>query len=123
MPKTSPPQFYLAFENSNCQDYITEKFFVNGLGHSVLPVVMGGRPEDYRRSAPSHSYIHVVGAVQCSLMNQLKVGSTPGAQDDFASPRELAEFLKELDQDDAKYNKYFEWKGTGEFINTRWGQT
>ena len=24
-------KFYLAFENSNCQDYITEKFFVNGL--------------------------------------------------------------------------------------------
>ena len=25
-------KFYLAFENSNCQHYITEKFFVNGLG-------------------------------------------------------------------------------------------
>ena len=25
-------KFYLAFENSNCEYYITEKFFVNGLG-------------------------------------------------------------------------------------------
>lgn len=24
-------KFYLAFENSNCVDYVTEKFFVNGL--------------------------------------------------------------------------------------------
>lgn len=31
-------KFYLAFENSNCRDYITEKFYVNGLGHNVLPI-------------------------------------------------------------------------------------
>lgn len=45
-------KFYLAFENSNCRDYITEKLFVNGLGHDVLPIVMGARPEDYEKSAP-----------------------------------------------------------------------
>ena len=34
--------FYLAFENSNCQDYITEKFW-RTLTKPVIPVVMGGK--------------------------------------------------------------------------------
>lgn len=90
-------KFYLAFENSNCKDYITEKFFVNGLGRNVLPIVMGAPPEDYEKSAPKHSYIHV---------------------DDFESPKQLAEYLHKLDKDDDLYNSYFKWKGMGEFINT-----
>lgn len=90
-------KFYLAFENSNCRDYITEKFFVNALSRKVLPIVMGARPEDYEVSAPRRSYIHV---------------------DEFASPKELAEYLHILDKDDELYNSYFKWKGTGEFINT-----
>ncbi|CAG5134563.1 unnamed protein product [Candidula unifasciata] len=90
-------KFYLSFENSNCRDYITEKFFVNGLKHDVIPIVMGAAPEDYERAAPPHSYIHV---------------------DEFESPRELAEYLLKLDKHDALYNEYFQWKGTGELINT-----
>ncbi|EDW79458.2 uncharacterized protein Dwil_GK20401 [Drosophila willistoni] len=90
-------KFYLAFENSNCKDYITEKFFVNALNRKVLPIVMGARPEDYEVSAPRRSYIHV---------------------DEFESPKELAEYLHILDRDDELYNSYFKWKGTGEFINT-----
>ncbi|KAK6641751.1 hypothetical protein RUM44_013466 [Polyplax serrata] len=90
-------KFYLAFENSNCRDYITEKLFVNGLGRNILPIVMGAHPEDYAKSAPEHSYIHV---------------------DEFASPKELAAYLHKLDKDDDLYNSYFRWKGTGEFINT-----
>ncbi|UYV75270.1 FUT7 [Cordylochernes scorpioides] len=90
-------KFYLAFENSNCRDYITEKFFVNGLGQDVVPIVMGAHPEDYKRSSPPHSYIHV---------------------DDFQSPKELAAYLKVLDANATRYREYFKWKRTGEFINT-----
>lgn len=90
-------KFYLAFENSNCRDYITEKFYVNALTRNVLPIVMGARPEDYEAGSPQKSYIHI---------------------DEFASAKELAEYLKILDKNDELYNSYFKWKGTGEFINT-----
>ncbi|XP_026804497.1 glycoprotein 3-alpha-L-fucosyltransferase A-like [Rhopalosiphum maidis] len=91
-------KFYLAFENSNCIDYVTEKFFIDGLQYDVLPVVMGGRREDYERIAPKRSYVHV---------------------DDYESPKRLAEYLRRLDADDDLYNEYFRWKGTGEFIDTK----
>ena len=50
---------------------------------------MGARPEDYAVSAPYKSYIHV---------------------DDFDGPKELADYLHKLDQDDQLYNEYFKWK-------------
>ena len=40
-------KFYLAFENSNCQDYITEKFW-SILNHDVIPIVMGPTWENYK---------------------------------------------------------------------------
>ena len=39
-------KFYFAFENSYCEDYITEKFF-EILQFDVIPVVMGFGPYDY----------------------------------------------------------------------------
>ena len=92
-------RFYLAFENSNCKDYITEKFFRNGLSHDIIPIVMGARTEDYARIAPYNSYIHV--------------------EDFDGGPKELAEYLKKLEKNDDLYNEYFKWKGTGEMINTK----
>ncbi|CAH1786122.1 unnamed protein product [Owenia fusiformis] len=91
-------KFYLAFENTNCRDYITEKLFSNALMNDVVPVVMGAHPDDYRRVAPENSFIHV---------------------EDFPNPAELAEHINYLDQNDDEYNKLFQWKGTGEFINTQ----
>ena len=32
--------FYLAFENSICKDYVTEKFF-NAMNHTVIPITLG----------------------------------------------------------------------------------
>ena len=70
-----------------CKDYITEKFFVNGLGHDILPIAMGARLEDYQESAPHKSFLHV---------------------DQFSGPEHLASFLHKLDQDDSLYNEYFQ---------------
>lgn len=58
---------------------------------------MGARKGDYARQAPPNSFIHV---------------------EDFESPKHLAKYLDSLDKDDTKYNEYFQWKRTGEFINT-----
>ena len=33
--------FYLAFENSKCDDYVTEKFFATAK-MDIVPIVMGG---------------------------------------------------------------------------------
>ena len=48
---------------------------------------MGAREEDYQRSAPYKSYLHV---------------------DQFEDPQQLAKFLHQLDQNDDLYNQYFQ---------------
>ncbi|CAH8481063.1 unnamed protein product [Schistosoma rodhaini] len=85
-------KFYLSFENSICQDYITEKFFLNALKNNVVPIVMGGSKSDYVRSAPSNSFIHV---------------------DDFTSVKQLADYLYYLDRNKTAYNEYFKWHNHG----------
>ncbi|XP_019621144.1 PREDICTED: galactoside 3(4)-L-fucosyltransferase-like [Branchiostoma belcheri] len=82
-------KFYIAFENMKCKEYLTEKFWRNGLANDVVPVVLGANRSDYERLAPPHSYIHV---------------------DDFKSPKELADYLKMLADDKDRYNAYFKWK-------------
>jgi len=92
-------KFYLAFENSNCKDYITEKFLANALKNNILPVVYGAARVDYAAVAPPHSYIHV---------------------HDFPSVRSLAEYLQQLNNNDTLYNEYFAWKGTMDTIDQRY---
>ena len=77
--------FYLAFENSHCQDYFTEKV-VHPLRYNMVPITMGRT--DYSKHLPPGSYIDV---------------------DDY-SPKQLADKLEHLKKYPDEYMKYFQWK-------------
>ena len=85
-------KFYLALENSPCEEYITEKFWVNSIMNGIVPVVYGGTRAAYERVAPPHSFIHIA---------------------DFSSQRELANYLETLDRNDKLYSEYFAWRKHG----------
>ena len=80
-------KFYLAFENSICKDYITEKVFRILEYGGLVPVVLSGA--NYSRQLPPHSFIDAM---------------------DFPSPRALADHLHKLDSNDTLYDEYFRWK-------------
>ncbi|CAN7947647.1 unnamed protein product [Ixodes hexagonus] len=78
--------FMLAFENSICRDYVTEKFFIV-LRYDIVPVVFGGA--NYSRIAPPGSYIDALS---------------------FKSPKHLAEHLVQVAKNFSAYESYFDWK-------------
>ena len=81
--------FYLAFENSLCRDYVTEKFW-EPLRRNIVPIVLGGA--NYSKIAPYRSFIDVIGL---------------GLEND---PESLAKMLTDLMENKAKYASYFWWK-------------
>ncbi|XP_001182914.3 galactoside 3(4)-L-fucosyltransferase [Strongylocentrotus purpuratus] len=85
-------KFYLSLENSECSEYITEKFWSNAFATGMVPIVFGARKEDYVRTAPPHSFIHL---------------------NDFSTMEEFVEYINLLDRNETLYNKYFEWKKFG----------
>ena len=80
-------KFYLAFENSVCPDYITEKFW-RTFGWNSVPITL---TRDFYTPdiVPPGSFISV---------------------QDFPSIKALAEYLLYLDKNDTAYNEYFTWK-------------
>ena len=81
-------KFTLAFENSLCVDYITEKTWTALIGRQdIVPVVMA--LADLGARLPPHSYIDVR---------------------DYASTAHLARYLRYLDSNDTAYNEYFAWR-------------
>jgi hypothetical protein len=81
-------RFYLSFENSKCDTYITEKYWMQGLNGKAVPIVMGAKKEDYQRISIPNSYIHV---------------------DNYPTVEQLANELHRLNKNDSEYIKYLEW--------------
>jgi hypothetical protein len=80
-------KFDLAFENAVAKDYVTEKFF-DPLRVGCVPVYLGTpNIDDFAPGA--HCFINV---------------------SDFQSPKQLAEYLLWLNNNDEEYQKYFSWK-------------
>ena len=78
--------FYLAFENTVCNDYITEKFF-DALKYDIVVVVLGGG--NYTYYVPKSGFINAL---------------------DFKTPKHLATYLIYLSKNKTAYNEYFKWK-------------
>lgn len=51
-------KFYLLFENGNCVDYVTDKYWGPPLDLGIVPVVLGGA--HYKKIAIPGSYINVL---------------------------------------------------------------
>ncbi|XP_017062887.2 LOW QUALITY PROTEIN: alpha-(1,3)-fucosyltransferase C [Drosophila eugracilis] len=86
--------FYLAFENSLCDDYVTEKLF-GALQRIIIPVVFGGA--DYSRILPPHSYIDA---------------------NRFETISDLAQHMKFVAEDPNEYVSYFWWRRHYRLIST-----
>ncbi|XP_057604603.1 alpha-(1,3)-fucosyltransferase 4 [Hippopotamus amphibius kiboko] len=82
-------KFYLAFENSQHQDYITEKLWRNAFLAGSVPVVLGPNRANYERFVPRSAFIHV---------------------DDFPDASSLAAHLQFLNRNPAVYRRYFNWR-------------
>ena len=60
-------KFYLSFENSVCDDYVTEKFF-NILDYNVIPVTYSGA--NFSAIAPPQSYINTLDFASVSKLSK-----------------------------------------------------
>lgn len=83
-------QFYLAMENSEHTDYITEKLW-NPIEAGAIPVVLGPTRKNYERFLPPEAFIHV---------------------DDFASAKELALYLLMLRRKPELLMSHLRWRSS-----------
>lgn len=85
--ETKKYKFRLAFENSNCRDYITEKYW-SSLLQGVIPIVNWKDRQKFGNVVPN-SYINLF---------------------DFNNISCAASYIKKVSENKTLYSQYFEWK-------------
>ena len=86
-------KFYLAFENNDCKDYVTEKYW-QSLQREQIPIVNWKMLN--RDLVIPNSYINIF---------------------DFKDIKSLTNYIKKVSENETLYNSYFNWKRS--YVN--WG--
>ena len=89
-------KFYLAFENSLCADYITEKTYKNAFNHEVVPVILSGANLTNPLLMPQGSYVDARS---------------------YSSAKELATYLMEASNNSTLYNNFFKWRAKWKIVD------
>ena len=82
-------KFYIAFENTFCKDYITEKFYVNSLQNGLVPIVLSGVNTSDDTYVPPGSFINAL---------------------DFPTVKDLTDHMTKVGSSPELYNEYFRWR-------------
>lgn len=86
-------KFYLSFENTRCEEYMTEKLskilYMPMEDNPPVPIILGPSREHCESMLPDNSYLHI---------------------DDFKGPKHLAKYLQFLDEHPDEYKKYLTWR-------------
>lgn len=82
-------KFTLSLESTYCADYITEKFYHNGLMIGNIPVVMNRAKMSNVKVAPPDSFVNIL---------------------DFQDVESLADHLKKIASSDKFYNRFHAWR-------------
>ncbi|XP_072931546.1 4-galactosyl-N-acetylglucosaminide 3-alpha-L-fucosyltransferase FUT6-like [Epargyreus clarus] len=88
--------FYLVFENSKCKEYLTEKSFYHAYSKGAIPVFLGPPLEDCEKLLPPNSFLHV---------------------DNFQYPKDLAEEMVRIANDQDRLLSFHQWRANFEVRN------
>ena len=89
-------KFFIAFENTICPNYITEKL-LRPLTYNSVPIVAGLSREEYEKRLPGSAFIHI---------------------EDYPSIPEMIQDIMAISNNKERYDQFFDWRRDPGFART-----